>query len=268
MIWISEARYISYLTSNNIDKIEEIVNKKVFTVKDTPLSYRQVNTLNEGKLINEDRHNKKGWRKFNVKEILYFLMVKDLRSFGLVNHQLKELSEFFLNKDQKHSSDFAIACVFAKIEITITINNKGNIGVYDPGFYVFLGDDVSMGGGVPHLRLRLNDYVNKIAKLINKPEFPIKYSIHKDSFRNNDLTPKENELLQIIRNENYRTIKISKKNGDDFLVHAERKNSNEENKDNFKTLVDILNEKDYQDINIIMKDGKIVHYKVEETIKL
>lgn len=261
MYWISEGREIKFLEAKEKINFDAIVNTQRFTVKDTPLSYRQINSLDQNSLINENRTNKKGWRKFNFKELAYILIVQDLRKYGFNNLQLKELSKYFLDPKLNYLSDLMIGCVFAQVEITITIDSNGTVNIFDPGFYELIGADI------PHVRLRLNDYINKIARLINKPEFPIKYSIKSEALNSTSLTPKEEELLKIIRNTEYSSIKIKKSNGSDLLVHAEKKHISRIGNE-VEELLNVINSKDYQDINIIKRDGKIVNYKIEETIKL
>lgn len=261
MYWISEGREIKFLEAKEKINFDTIVNTQRFTVKDTPLSYRQINSLDQNSLINENRTNKKGWRKFNFKELAYILIVQDLRKYGFNNIQLKELSKYFLDPKLNYLSDLIIGCVFAQIEITITIDSNGEVNVFDPGFYELIGADI------PHVRLRLNDYINKIARSINKPEFPIKYSIRNEALNTPTLTTKEEELLKIIRNADYSSIRIRKNSGNDLLVHAEKKNLNR-NGTKIEDMLKVINSKDYQDINIVKRDGKIVNFKVEETIKL
>lgn len=45
MLLISDNLLIKYLKANDNLKLDEFINKKLFTVADTPLTYRQVNSL-------------------------------------------------------------------------------------------------------------------------------------------------------------------------------------------------------------------------------
>ncbi|MBI2613320.1 MAG: hypothetical protein HYW62_00895 [Candidatus Levybacteria bacterium] len=261
MYYIGEGIEIDFLSANDKFNYVEFINEKRFTVKDTPLTYRQVNTLSEDKLLNEDRKNKNGWRRFSFKELAFFLIVRELKLFGFEHHQLKELSDYFLNKDYSYLSDLAIGCVLRKIEITLTIDSEGKVSIFDPGFYVLVG------ARMPHVRISLNEIMNKIATKYGKTPFEIKYSVKDEALNSHRLSVKEEELLRIIRNKDYGAIRIKKKNGEIGVVYAEKiKNANGQPFEN--ELINMLKAKDFQDINIIKRDGKIVSYKIEETIKL
>jgi len=259
MIYFSEGTEISFLEIDKKFHLINFLNNKIFTVKDTSLSYRQVNTLDEANIINKDRENKQGWRKFSFKELIFFLIIKDLKKFGLQNIQLKELSDFFLRKEYKYLSDLAIGFVFGQIEISINIANDGKLDVLDPGFYTL------MGMSSPHIKVTLNDYVNELLTKIGKKPFPISYTIEK-AYEKMTFT-KEKQVMDIINNKSYSSITVKKKNGEIYLVQAEKVKSNNETISPDE-LFKIINDKDFQNIKIIKRDGKIVSHTVEETIKL
>ena len=82
-----------------------------------------------------------------------------------------------------------------------------------------------------------------------------------------NLTRKETELIKIIRYKNYSTVRIRKNNGEVSLVYAERYKTNTDNPSE-KDLIKVLSSRDFKDMSIVKRDGKIVNYKIEETIKL
>ncbi len=97
MYYIGEGIELNFIEAGDKFNFDDFINKKKFTVKDTPLSYRQVNTLDEDKLLTKDRENNSGWRKFSLKELIYFSVVYDLKKFGLSHEVLKDLSNSFFN---------------------------------------------------------------------------------------------------------------------------------------------------------------------------
>ena len=132
------------------------INEKSFTKSDTPLSYRQINTLSKDKLFPEERTNNKGWRKFSLKELIYFSLIYELKRFGLTHDFLKDLSDSFF---KEQTSEIAIICVLVRAEIMLTISVDGKITYYDPPHYLLMGRD-----NTPSIQIRLNDIVNSVYK--------------------------------------------------------------------------------------------------------
>ena len=271
MLLISENLLIKYLQLNDELKLDEFINKKLFTVADTPLTYRQVNSLDTDKLLTNDREEKQGWRKFSFKELVYVLIVHELKQFGLKHEQLKQLWQAFFGEPSKRTDTFvpskgmgeiAIGCVFEQVEITLVLDSKGEVIFYDPIHYLLFS-------GKPSLQIKLNNIVNGLLKRMGKQEIPVKWSVQEEVLygEKHKLTTKEEELLTIIRNSDYSSIRIKKKDGEIALVYAEKIRDGS-NGTTTQDLVEMLNTKDFQDISIIKRDGKIVNYKIEETIKL
>lgn len=275
MLLISENLLIKYLLLNDELKLDEFINKKLFTVADTPLTYRQINSLDTDKLLTNDREEKQGWRKFSFKELVYVLIVYELKQFGLKHEQLKSLWECFFKEPTKSEKrkaakielnkgigEIAIGCVFEQVEITLVLDSKGEVIFYDPIHYLLFS-------GKPSLQIKLNDIVNELLKKIGKEQIPINWSVQEEALygKEHKLTTKEEELLTIIRNRDYSSIRVKKKDGEIALVYAEKIRDGS-NGTTTQDLIEMLNTKDFQDINIVKRDGKIVNYKVEETIKL
>ncbi len=277
MLFISENLLLKYLEANDKYKLDEFINKKTFTVSDTPLTYRQVNALDSDQLLSKDRENKQGWRKFSFKELTYVLIVNELKKFGLKHDQLRQVWSAFLAEPtpgdrrkigevviNKGISDVVIGLVFSEVEIILTVDSEGKISFYDPGNYA-----VFYQSEIPQIQISLNVIVNKILKTSGKPTFPIKWSVSQMLLDGvgKSLSEKEGELLKIIRNEDYSALRIRKKNGEITLVSAE-KSKNENHEVTTKDLLKLIDTNDFQDVSIVKRDGKIVNYKVEEAIKL
>lgn len=276
MLVISDGISLKYLEANEKYKLQEFVNKKIFKVSDTPLTYRQVNTLDTDKLLSNERVDKKGWRKFSYKELVYTLIVSELKKFGFKHEQLKQLWQAFFSEPTKEPKgsggidinrsigETAIGCVFGEVEIILCVDSNGSVVFYDPINY-----SLFYQASKSHIQIVLNNIINGLRLKAGKEEIPIKWSVQQsilDGYKHG-LSTKEADLLKIIRNDEYSTIRIKKKDGEVTLVSAEMVN-NGNSETMARDLIAILNKKDFQDISIVKRDGKIVNYKVEETIKI
>jgi len=216
-----------------------------------------------------------GWRKFSFKELVYILILKELKKFGLRHKQLKYLWGAFFKEPVKQKvnkieinkfvGEYAVGCTFAEVEIKISIDSYGNVMFYDPSHSVFL-DTISDSKSL--ITIRLNDIVNALLKQMGKDPIPLTWTQSKLVFDSiPDISLKEQELLKIIRDKNFSVVKVKKKDGEIAVVYAETILDTSKGLKQID-LIKLINDKDYQDVSIIKRDGKIVNFKVEETIKL
>ena len=86
------------------EEIRILINEKKYKVADTGLTYRQASYINKN-ILEDDRENKQGWRKFSLKEVIYLSLVQELRLFGLNDNQLINLKKSFFSN--KYKSNFS-----------------------------------------------------------------------------------------------------------------------------------------------------------------
>ncbi len=263
MLLISDNVLTKYSAAEQKYNIKKALNtEKKYKISDTRLTYRQLNDLDSNKLLPDNRENKAGWRKFSYKELVYLELVSELKEFGLKREQFKQLWESFfkekskdLDLNNKYHAEIAIGCVLGGIEITLTLDSKGNIFYSDPIFSTI------SKYSKPHIRITLNEIINQLNPKIGMEKAPITFSSNSIV---NMLNDKEKELLKIIRDKDYTFVKVRKKDGELSVVHAEKYNSENEGLD----IETLLKSRDYIDVTVKKRDGKIVNYKLEETIKL
>jgi hypothetical protein len=279
---ITTDQFMLYITDNLLAKASEViekynldvaVNKKIYTVADTALSYRQVHILDNDRLLDDRRKDNQGWRKFSFKELVYIEIIIELKKFGIKHEQLKQLWLSFFGKIDKSNtpsltpnkadSEVVIACVFGGSEMSLCLDSDGNILYFDPQYSIKFNQSSK-----PLIRVSLNQIVNRLTKLIANKELSVANSLQQLVFSgkislNSD---KENELLKIIRDKSYTTIKVKKLNGEIAVVYTEKCNS--EGEIGLRKLEELIKAKDFQDVQLTKRDGKIVNYKIEETFKL
>lgn len=267
MLHIGDNLLVQYAKADQKYRLSEIINKKAYKVSDTPLTYRQVNTLDKDKLLSANQNKAEGWRKFSLKELVYIEIVYSLKEFGVEHAKLHQLwNSFFKERDSnqvvgynKHYADTAIGCVFIGVEIILCFDSDGNFTYFDPAHYLLFNN------GKPRIEICLNDVVNNLLEKSGRSRIPVTLSVFSKA-RDNGISVKEKEILRIIRDGKYQSVRITKKNGDPFVVYAERLTDSE--KKSPRDILKIIESCDYQDISITKRDGDIIHCRVEETIKV
>jgi hypothetical protein len=211
-------------------------------------------------LFPEDRANKKGWRKFSLKELIYFSLIYELKKFGLTHEFLKNLSKSFFDEP---TSEIAIFCVLIQAEMMLTIKKDGTVTYYDPHHYALIGRDET-----PSIQIRLNDIANDVNRRIGRKEVPIRLSGLDFYWRSQipSVSDKEQAIINMLRNNQVTSVTINKNSGDNYTIYAGK--TSEGTNVKARDIIKMLEKKDYQDIHIVKRDGKIVNYKVEETYKL
>ena len=101
MLFIGDKLLSNYLEADEKLKLKEFIGKKVFTVSDTPLTYRQVNALDGDKLLKDDRKKKENWRRFSIKEMVYILIIHELKKFGVKQENMRGIWQAFFKKPSK-----------------------------------------------------------------------------------------------------------------------------------------------------------------------
>lgn len=271
MLLITDGLLAKYVEANEQLQLDTFINKKLFNVSDTPLTYRQVNALDNDELLPDDRKGKPGWRKFSFKELIYVLIIGELKKFGMKHEQLKELWDAFFKEPtekrfkqlerNKHDGEIAIGCVFGQVEIRLAVADSGEVLFYDPPHSLIIHPK-------SQITIVLNNIVNDLLIKTGKNPIPVRASV--DALMTNgdtNITPKEQELMKIVRDKNFSAVRIKKKDGEIAMVYAEKVNG-KENTITPKDLLKMIGEKDFQDVSIVKRNGKIVHCKVEEAIKL
>jgi len=270
---IGDGLLISCLEADEKLDIFRRLNKRVFRVADTPLTYRQINVLDGDGLIEERRREGRGWRKFSFREMVYLQVVSEMKKYGVKHDRLEALNEGFFGRPAEESpakssvegsvGDIAITCVFLGVEIFVTVDAEGRVIFWDPFNFATLGAQ-----SPSHVRVFLNPFVNRVIEAMHKVRLPTTASLRSLllDMGAHTTSEKEEKLLAIIRDRQYESIRVKKKDGEISTVYAER--NHRESVITEEDLIKLVRGRDFQDVKIVKRDGKIVSYKAEDTYKL
>lgn len=268
MLWIPEAEELNLLEVKDKVNFDDIINKKRFTVRDSTLTYRQANSMDEDNMLPTDENRDTGWRKFSLKELIYIELVLALKKLGLKHSQLRGVWESFFKeyKDIKDGevpyckliSDEIIAYVMGHIDIVLTVTEGGAISYMHPVFFTMMYPKDE-----PFVFVSMSNIVNKVMRRIKHDEFIPSCTI---CSINHFLTKKEEHALDLLRDSKYKSVKLTKKDGEIETIYAETATS--ETRNDISFVIDAIKNGKYQEVSIIQRDGKIVNISQEETIKV
>lgn len=259
--------YVFNSKKENINKIIGFLNKKRFRVGDTGLTYRQINTMGGNGLLDDNRDGESEWRMFSLKELVYLLVIKELRKYGSIDRNLKKLRGAFFSSKLSFESDMALIYIMYGEQMILVVDDDFSVSIYSSSEFL-----KSRGRSVSFISINLNEIYkvvwNKIGsdKLDYKTEYEkiVEKLISNAENVGTQLSDKEFRILEFIRNSAYKVITVRKNNNsDNLLVKCERVEEINE-----KELSDIIKNDKFVDVSIIKKDGNIVNVKVENTFKI
>jgi len=114
-----------------LKEFRDILNKKKYRVADTDLTYRQINSLDGNNILQDNRKEKRGWRKFSYKELIFISIIKELRAYGFIDERLENLRDLFFKKSNLHDSDLAIISAYSGTKTTLVIIMEDGGFTYD-----------------------------------------------------------------------------------------------------------------------------------------
>lgn len=258
---IGEAMENASKKSYHLDpQMIERLYEENYTVKDTGLPYRQINYLEAQGVIKSTRKDDTQWRRFHLKDLIFFGIIKELRFYSVSDEFLANLHAAFFSIPAARMCDIVIFAAMAGEKIHLTFKKDGQVG-----FYNITMLELEFRSEKSYIDVNLNEIVSEMwelregAKLdyINEAQY-----LH-DILRHYDLSHKEAEMLLLIRNRKYKTVTIEK--GGKESLHITGKYVDEVKE---SELTDLVKKGGYGKIELIRKDGKIVHVIQEDAYKL
>lgn len=226
-----------------------VITEKKYTIAATDASYRVVNHWSNVGLFEDDRLDKKGWRKFSAVDIVWVTILSKLREFGLSLDKLKN-SYKTLMKDEEKLLEFCIFLVLMRRAMYLIVFPDGVIEVATKGALAYSESTGSLDDP-SYIVINLNNCMQRtFPEKDFKPEIDLP-----------QLTEKEEIILSELRYGNYNEISIHLQNGQVDSLDLKRKHIGEIGK-----LSDMISKVSHGDFKIKKMKGKIVF--VEETKKI
>ena len=101
--------------------IKEKLNLQNYKVDDERLSSRVLNHWYKSEIIEDNRPNGKGWKKFSISELVWVQIVFKLRSIGLDLNRIKVVKHHI---DKFNSIDTTSSCLLLDFYILVAMHSK------------------------------------------------------------------------------------------------------------------------------------------------
>lgn len=258
MIYIDNLAKLNFFDILERDNAFDIfINTRFYTVKDSSLTYRQANSMDEDNMLPPSPDRNQGWRKFSFKEILYIETILELKKFGLQHSQLRNVWNCFFKDKDENDIDKILPYVMAFIEIVLTVTPEGNLDFYSPNNFPIKRPKDSF------VFISFTKIFSDLFVKFGGEGIIPNWTLDKVLYALND---EEIKALEIIRNKDYKSLKISKKDGSINIIHAEQGSTANNLTDS--QVLDLLSNRAYASLTITKRDGKIVNVSTEDTYKV
>ncbi len=256
----STADKLLLLEPEKLKMLIKLINNRVFKVSDTPLTYRQVNYLDSNDILLDTREDKNGWRRFSIKELVFLSVVRELREYGVKDALLKDVSKVFFSKENVNLSDQAVLLPYTQTYIALIIKPD------DIYFADIIGLNIHEEKTRNYIRININEMLMDIWEQIGKTriEYMTESKMWSEVIADLYIGDKELEVINLIRNDDYKQITVRKK-GKDYIVSQEKDSEGNITK---KDLDKIIDEGEFTDISITKRDGNIVNVKKRNSFKI
>ena len=246
--------------SKAMNELLNILGKKMFTSKHTGMTYRQINHASE-KILKDERNNKAKWKRFNMKELIYLAIVKELRKYRFTDKEIQPLRKIFFSKKYEEKIGMVTCSVIDGTKVHLVFHN-GSVGFYNAQMFSKFVD--GMLDLKSYLNINLNMLISKVFQRVGAKK-RLEYSAFYDIAT--VLDEKEKQIIEIIRNREYRKITITK-NKQAFVVSGEKTKGTERKTLKGDDVLKLIQDGDYSDCKVATRDGKIVNVTKEDKFKI
>lgn len=220
-------------------------SEKVNILENSELSYRVINSWESLGLINSNRPEGKGWRKYSLLDIVWVNIIIALRKFNLSTEQLISVKSNLSKLSDKVSSDFPflelyLTRAFSNIPVSLIVTSNGDAHLLTQDEYTMNREILK---SIPdHIVINVNEILQRI--------FPDKNL--KPIYNGYNLNEQEEEVIEQIRTGDWKLIEII---GTDGNIDRIDKTVSY---DPVERILELLLQHEYQDIVISVAGGKIV----------
>lgn len=233
---------------SDLDTLSELLDKKQYSVRHIKGINRSVISFwqDEG-LVEDNRADGQKWRKFSLTTLLWLAIMFELKEFGLGNPKIKKVKEQLFETITIETGK-QLPLIQHGIYQTIVLS-KPLFLIIDQKANLQLVNDVAYSKQLRENAIKSHIIIDFNACI--KANIPEHYS--KPTFSDTpELSPQEAEVLDAVRQKDFQSIKITKKNGEIDMIEGMQRLEGQQK------IVDLLKQGKYQNIEVKQSNGKVV----------
>ncbi len=274
--FLEDIHSVIYAMLLKYPKLLDYIRDRRYRISDTELTYRQINSLDDARLLFTSRESNKEWRNFSLLDLFYLHVVNKTREFNTNNAQLKPLKALFYDASINYSVIGEVR--YSEIALLSLILESIPMGIllYSDGDAILTDNmTLSMTPGALDIRGRTYIFIflyetfkPYIMKLKEDKQFKSTFDLteFEDAYQLKPLTKKQRAILKLVDDASYSKITIEKKENGELIIHAEESVGGQAITS--EDLLKIFEQKDYANLKAVKRNGKIVAFKFKDTYKL
>ena len=249
---------INIASVSDIATLSELLNKKQYSVRHIKGINRSVISFwqDEG-LVEDNREDGQKWRKFSLTTLLWLAVMFELKEFGLSNPRIKQVKDQLFAPTIAEGQKLPLiqqgiyqAIVLSK-PLFLVIDQTANVQLVSGTDYIKQLRESKIKS---HIIIDFNTCIEaNIPQHYSKPDFG----------DTPGLTREEIEVLHAVRQKDFQSIKITKKNGEIDMIEGMQRIEGQQR------IVDLLKQGKYQNIEVKQSNGKVVciHRTIRKKLK-
>lgn len=243
----------TWYTASICRKGAEEMHRRERLAKNLPCSHRILHHWDDTGLIECARDAGKGWRRFSLFEEVWLRVIYSLREFGFPLDRIVLTKQAFF---APYSDELKCSLMEYYLGIARWCDEPVSLLVFTDGFaaplnYSELQIATKLFGLTDHIHLNINELLRQTGIPYTAPKFPFV----------NQVTPEEMKFLFFVRLKEFSSITIHFKNGEISKFEGDREC------DLSERIGDLIRSQDYQNIEIIRRDGNVVSIKQSISVK-
>ncbi len=228
-----------------IREVSRTVCLPVLSTKYTATDPTAIYKWTDIQLLDDDREIQNKKKRFSILEVIWIGVVNELKAFGFESGQIRKIKQQILVSDPNlpvkypFFQFYLITAILFQKPNAVMVDREGNANIVNlaEDALFLLSEEV---GNVA--LIKLNPLFHQLLGRINQFKQPFS-----ELFK---ISQGELQLLAFIKQHDFESIKVVRKNGELYRFEGGEKVDKE------KKIVDILQEEDYQSIEIERDGGK------------
>lgn len=271
-----EVNKLAYQVLRKYPDLLEYIRDQKYRINETGMSYRQVNSLDQVGLLNDTRKSDKNWRHFSLNDLFYLHVITQTRAFNTNNAQLEYLKKLFYSQTinyskigKVHTSEIALVALFTGlVPIGLVFYSDGEAVFTDNTEAAFVPIFKDIKDRKYIFFLLHESFKGRIEKTKQELLFQSKFDLKQfeNDYSVRSITRKQRALLNILDNNNYSQITITKKADGGLLIKGE--NNVKGAKLTPEDVLKIFEQKEFGDIKVHKRKGEIASVRSTDVYKI